>query len=67
MEKTTRFFVHFWLAATLAAFIYAFYRIYLNGWEREKNNLFMAGLVLIWYLFRRAMYRRMKRNSISGE
>jgi hypothetical protein len=23
----------------------------------------MAGLVLIWYLFRRAMYRRMKRNS----
>jgi uncharacterized membrane protein YdjX (TVP38/TMEM64 family) len=63
MEKTTRFFIHFWLAATIAAFIYSFYRIYLNGWEREKTNLFMAGLVLIWYLFRRAMYRRMKRNS----
>ncbi len=63
MEKTTRFFVHFWLAATIAAFIYSFYRIYLNGWNQEKNNLFMACIVLIWYLFRRMMYLRMKRQS----
>jgi len=63
MEKTTRFFVHFWLAATIAAFIYSFYRIYLNGWNHEKSNLFMACIVLIWYLFRRRMYLRMKRQS----
>lgn len=63
MEKTSRFFVHFWFAATLAAFIYSFYRIALNGWDQEKNNLFMAFVVLLWYLFRRMMYRKLKRNT----
>jgi hypothetical protein len=59
MQKVSRFFVHFWLAISIASFIYALYRIYLDGWDRGMNNLFIPGIAFVWYLFRRAMDKRM--------
>ncbi len=66
MEKTHKFFVHFWLAVSIASLIYAIFRIAVNGWDAERTNLFIPVVAFCWYLFRRAMYRRLKKQQESG-
>lgn len=61
IEKATPLIIHFWLAVSIATLIYAVYRIWINGWDLESDNLLIPLIAFSWYLFRRAMYRRMKR------
>ncbi|MCC6600781.1 MAG: hypothetical protein IT223_08915 [Crocinitomicaceae bacterium] len=67
MEKITNFFIHFWLAVTVASLIYALYMIYLQGWEEGYRNLFIPFIAFFWYLFRRNMHKRMQKNLQQGE
>lgn len=62
MEKITKFFIHFWLAVTIASLVYALYMIYSHGWEEGARNLFIPFIAFFWYLFRRSMHKRMQRN-----
>ena len=66
MDKFTRLLIHFWLAVAIATTIYAVFRIYLNGFEKESNNLVIPVIAFIWYYFRKKMYERMKRNQDQG-
>lgn len=62
MDKVSKFFIHFWLAATIASLIYALFMIYNHGWDSAKANLFVPVIAFVWYLFRRMMYKRMQKN-----
>jgi hypothetical protein len=67
MHKLNRFFVHFWLAVSIASLIYALFTIYTTGWENGKANLVIPPIAFMWYLFRRSMSNRMDRNLNSGK
>jgi hypothetical protein len=54
------------LAVAIATTIYAVFRIYLNGFEKESNNLVIPVIAFVWYYFRKKMYERMKRNQDQG-
>jgi len=62
MEKVNKFFVHFWLAVSIASAIYAGVMIYQYGWDQGKTNLFVPIIAFIWYLFRRKMNKRIENN-----
>ena len=66
MDKFTRLLIHFWLAVAIATTIYAVFRIYLNCFEKESNNLVIPVIAFVWYYFRKKMYERMKRNQEQG-
>lgn len=63
MEKVNKFFIHFWLAVTIASLIYALFMIYNHGWEIGRVNLFVPIIAFVWYLFRRLMHKRMEKNA----
>lgn len=62
MHQINKIFVHFWLAFTIASLIYAFYEVYLVGWEKAWQNFFIPVIAFFWWLFRRAMTKKMERN-----
>lgn len=62
MERVNKFFVHFWLAVSIASAIYAAVMIYQHGWEEAGMNLFVPVIAFIWYLFRRSMNKRIENN-----
>lgn len=66
MYQINKFFVHFWLAISIATLIYAFYEVYLVGWEEGSRNFVIPVIAFIWWLFRRAMTKRMERRMREG-
>ncbi len=60
MEKMSRFLIHFWLAVGIATLIYAIYRMALNGWEKEAENLVIPAISFVMWFFRRKLYQRMQ-------
>lgn len=67
MEQFNRFVIHLWLAISLATLVWAFFRVYQSGWDEAKENFVIPGIAFSWYLFRRAMYKRMKRNQSQNQ
>jgi hypothetical protein len=66
MYQINKFFVHFWLAISIATLIYAFYEVYTLGWEKGSPNFFIPVIAFFWWLFRRAVTKRMERKMREG-
>lgn len=62
MIQLSKFFIHFWLAFTIASFIWAIYRIVQSGWNEGAVNLYIPVIAFFWWLTRRAMHRRMEKH-----
>jgi hypothetical protein len=61
MEKMSRFLIHFWMAVGIATLVYAFFRIGINGWEKEAENLVIPAIAFTMWYFRRKLYQRMQK------
>jgi Flp pilus assembly protein TadB len=62
MDKINRFFIHFWLAFSIATLIWAFFKWYQTDWNQAKFNFMVPVIAFFWYLMRLMTYRRLKRN-----
>jgi hypothetical protein len=60
MEKMSRFLIHFWFAVGCATLIYAVFRMVVNGWEKEAQNLVIPAISFVMWYFRRKLYQRMQ-------
>jgi hypothetical protein len=64
MEKTNKIIENFWLAFTIASFVFACYSIIpFEPWRTEINKFFIPGISFFWWMFRRKMRLRIERNN----
>jgi hypothetical protein len=40
--------------------IYALFRMYVNGWEKEAQNLVIPAISFVMWYFRKKLYQRMR-------
>jgi|688.fasta_scaffold03081_11 hypothetical protein len=63
MNKVSKIIENFWLAFTIAAFVYACYAVLaLDGWPKGAVNFVIPGISFCWWFFRRFMRLRIERN-----
>jgi hypothetical protein len=62
MDQVNKFFIHFWLAFSVATLIWAIFRVYQSGWAEGGVNFFVPVVAFFWYIVRRATFKRIKRN-----
>lgn len=60
--KVNKFILHFWLAVTIASFIYALYAVYSQGFEQGGRNFVIPGLAFVWYWFRKKSIARIEKS-----